>query len=419
MYADTVLSGERTKVSVPPDFLFRFLKAVLLRIRLRRGISCCGFGLAAGSIVSGFLYFCWPFPLLVFVPFISAVFFFAAGFLYPVSPLKTSQFIDRKYHLSNRVETAFEINHHPEKYHLAFADAQRRDASDALYEALSHSAQSHQSPVFISLWALITGLCFYIIFAASLLLVPVHDGLDSQKRMAETPNAPPGVPARTANDVLQKAAETIEKAAEEYPGVLPIQELNSQIRHFPIPSEGESVSASQVLLRKWENEISKTIDHLNSSDFMRRRPSGSDAVLKTEDQESEACLALLQGVLENITLLRLDLADSASRSGGEGTRNPEKSKNSWGRGSPESAASFPSELPDVSQWTQKMPLPSLAAGEKLTADPTGNPATPEIGDSLRGFSENPDLPAYLAVPPLPKREIPADQKELIRSYFDY
>ena len=137
------------------------------------------------------------------------------------------------------------------------------------------------------------------------------------------------------------------------------------------------------------------------------------------DQERDICLALLREELGNIILCRLDLSDAVSRNGGEGVRKAESGKNSWGSGEAESDGSSSAELPDFSELVQQGLIPSLPTGEELKADPSGEAVVPETGRSLRGFSAAPEIPKLISVPPVRKREIPPDKRDLVKGYFDY
>lgn len=406
-------------MTIPSDFLFRFLSAVSWRFRLSRGIRSGGWGLALGSVVSAVLFFCFPKPFFVFLPPIFALVFFAAGLFFPQPPLETARRIDERLNLNSRVETAWEIRNHPEKFHPGFAEVQCRDAAESLFEAAGHSDISEVFPIAFSIRSPAAGLCFYILFAAALVWLPPDFHFSFPPARVPAPEATPNLSAKTPCEVLQHAAETIEKTAEEYPQVLPVQELNAQIRRFSALSPGETERETLALFRKWESELEKTVERLDPSNSGRRRFSGEEAGFTAGDQERDICLALLREELGNIILCRLDLSDAVSRNGGEGERKAESGKDSWGSGETGSDGSASAELPDISELVRQGVIPSLPTGEELKADPAGEAAAPETGRSLRGFSAAPEIPKLISVPPVPKREIPPDKRDLVKRYFDY
>ena len=406
-------------MTIHSDFLFQFLNTVSWRFRLSRGLRIGGWGLASGSIISTVLFFCFPEPLFVFLPLLFALIFFAAGIFLPLSALKTARRIDEKLNLHNRIETALEIRNRPEDFHPGFAEVQRRDAGTSLFEAASRADFSHTFPITFSIPSLAAGLCFYVFFALVLVCLPTGFSFSSRPESNPTPEHTPDLSVKTPSEVLQHAAEAIEKAAEEYPQVYPVQDLNTQIRRFSTLSAGGTEKETLLLLRKWELEVAKTVEQLDLSSPGRRRFSGEEVGLTAGDQDRDTCLSLLREELGNIILCRLDLSDTVSQNGGEGARNAETGKNSWGSGESELNGSSSAELPDISELMQKGLIPALPTGEELQADPSGEAAVSETGQSFRGFSAVPEFPELLSVPPVSKREIPADMRDLVKRYFDY
>ena len=398
------------------DVLTCILRAALLRRRLRRGVFASGVLLAVGTCLA-FVFLITGFSSrTVFLPPVFFIFGFLGGILFPVSGRNTARLIDEQLALRGRLVTAFEIgseNSYPE----SVIEVQRQDACRKVAEILSAEPDFLLRVIPLDFRSLFMSFLFYLSFAALILTIP-PDRFQITGHALISPSQSESDEPKSPDELLNRTRSVVEKAAEENPQMTPLGELSEKIMKMPSFRETDGSSAVSAL-REWETALSQAVKEIVASDVDRTKEGKSFP--NEEIQENGAAVAsLLREELGRIIGCRLKMSESLSRSGGDGTADPGKSRKTWGSGDAGESSPKESDSSELYEGTVDLTIPGSAALENLTADTSDpNDLSSVEGHSIREAESV--FPPSHTVEELPvKREvIPPEREELVKKYFDY
>ena len=400
----------------PSDILTYLLRTVLLRRRLHHGVFAAGAFLAVGTCTAFVLLITGFSPQTLFIPPVFFCFGFLVGILFPVSLRKTAGLIDERLGLSGRVMTAFEIGT-GDSYAEPVVRVQREDACRKISELLSAEPDILTRTFPLDFRSLFWSFLFFLSFAAILFTIPA-DRLQIVGRRSALSSSPVEAKApESAEEVLARTESVIEEVAEENPQMISVRELKERVGK--IPSLHESGMSAVFVLREWESALAEAIEELVADDVPQTLAGGASP--NSDFSETRAAVASrLRAEWGRIIDCRLNMTETLSQNGGEGTADPGKSRNTWGRGDGEARAHRDSDEDGLYEGAVDLAISGRGDIENVTADSSD----PNDLSSIPGYSvrtAEPVSPPSIDVPehPVIRDVIPPEREELVKRYFDY
>ncbi len=399
----------------PSDILMYLFRVVLLRRRLRYGVFTAGAFLTIGTCAAFLLLVTGFSNRTIFLPPVFFCFGLFVGFLLPISPQKTARLIDERLNLSGRVMTAFEINS-DKSYSEPVVRVQREDACRKISELLSVEPDILARRFPLDFRALFWSLLFYLSFASILFTIPA-DRLQIRGGRSATSALAAAKTPDSIEEVLARTENVIEETAEKKPQNIPIQELRERIGK--ISSSYDSELSAVFVLREWESALADTIEALIADDASQTL-AGSPLPNTDISETHAAVVSRLRTEWGRIIDCRLNITETLSRNGGEGTAVSGKNRKTWGSGEGEIPAGRDSDSDGLNEGTVDLVISGRGDIERTVADSSDpNDLSSVPGFSTRPFESVSSSSIVIPERPVTREVIPPEREELVKRYFDY